>query len=44
MEKCSKCGVVVGKYEMFPEQLCLACYAVVFEKQFQSALKIARLK
>jgi hypothetical protein len=44
MEKCVKCGVAVEKMAMFPEGLCLSCYAVVFEKQFQSALKIARMK
>jgi hypothetical protein len=42
--KCVKCGVVIGKMEVFQGGVCLACYAVEFEKEFQSALKIARLK
>jgi hypothetical protein len=44
MEKCVKCGVAVEKMEVFQGGVCLACYAVEFEKEFQSALKIARLK
>jgi hypothetical protein len=42
--KCVKCGVAVEKMEVFEGGVCLACYAVEFEKEFQSALKIARLK
>jgi len=42
--KCVKCAVVIGKMEVFEGGVCLACYAVEFEKEFQSALKIARLK
>jgi hypothetical protein len=42
--KCVKCGVVIEKMEVFQGGVCLACYAVEFEKEFQSALKIARLK
>ena len=44
MEKCVKCGVFMEKMEVFPEGVCLKCYAVEFEKEFQSALKVARLK
>ena len=44
MEKCVKCGVALEKMEVFPYGLCLSCYAVKFEKEFKSALKIARLK
>jgi len=44
MEKCVKCSAVIGKLEVFPEGVCLKCYAVEFEKEFQSALKVARLK
>jgi hypothetical protein len=44
MEKCVKCGVAIEKMEVFPKGVCLACYAVEFEKEFQSALKIARFK
>jgi len=42
--KCVKCGVAVGKMEVFQSGVCLKCYAEEFEKEFQSALKIARLK
>jgi hypothetical protein len=42
--KCVKCAVVIGKMEVFEGGVCLACYAVEFEKEFQSALKIARFK
>jgi len=44
MEKCVKCGVKMEKMEVFPKGVCLSCYAMEFEKKFQSALKIARLK
>jgi hypothetical protein len=42
--KCVKCGVVIGKFEVFPEEVCVKCYAVEFEKEFQSALKVGRFK
>ena len=44
MTECVKCGVQIEKIEVFPKGVCLSCYAVEFEKEFQSALKIARLK
>jgi hypothetical protein len=39
-----KCGVAIEKMEVFPKGVCLSCYAVEFEKEFKSALKIARFK
>jgi len=42
--KCVKCGVAIAKIVVFQGGVCLSCYAVEFEKEFQSALKIARLK
>jgi len=42
--KCVKCAVVIGRMEVFQGGVCLECFAVEFEKEFQSALKIARLK
>jgi hypothetical protein len=44
MKKCVGCGVFMEKMEVFPKGVCLKCYAVEFEKEFQSALKVARLK
>lgn len=44
MEKCVQCGAEVGKYEIFPGAICVKCYAVEFEKEFQAALKIGRFK
>ena len=44
MEKCAQCAAEVGKYEIFPGQICVKCYAVVFEKEFQEALKVGRFK
>jgi ribosomal protein L40E len=44
MEVCVKCGVSIGQFEVFPEQVCVKCYAVEFEKEFQSALKVGRFK
>jgi len=41
---CVKCGVSIGQFEVFPEGVCVKCFAVEFEKEFQSALKIGRLK
>jgi len=42
--KCVKCGVAVGKMGVFQGGVCLQCFAVEFEKGFQSALKKARAK
>ena len=44
MEKCVECGKEIGKFEIFSGQKCVACFAVEFEKEFQSALKIKRFK
>lgn len=44
MEKCVQCFCVMQKYEVFPGQICVACYAKEFEKEFQAALKIERFK
>jgi ribosomal protein L40E len=44
MEVCVKCGVSIGQFEVFPEQVCVKCFAVEFEKEFQSALKVGRFK
>jgi hypothetical protein len=44
MAVCAKCGVSIGQFEVFPKGVCVACYAVEFEKEFQSALKIGRFK
>jgi hypothetical protein len=42
--KCVKCEVAIEKIDVFQGGVCLECFAVEFEKGFQSALKIARLK
>jgi ribosomal protein L40E len=44
MEVCVKCGVSIGQFEVFPVQVCIKCYAVGFEKEFKSAIKVGRLK
>jgi len=48
MTECVKCGVAMGKFEVFLTKtgttVCRECFAVEFEKEFQSALKVARLK
>lgn len=44
MVVCAKCGVSIGQFEVFPEGVCLKCYAVEFEKAFQSAIKVGRFK
>jgi len=48
MTKCSVCGVAMEKFEAFLSKsgasVCRECFAVEFEKEFQSALKVGRLK
>lgn len=44
MEVCVKCGVSIGKFEVFPVQVCIKCYAVAFEEEFQSAIKVGRFQ
>ena len=44
MEKCVKCGKEIGQYEVFPKVTCVECFAVIFEKEFQSAIKVGRFK
>lgn len=44
MTKCVKCGVAVAKLDLFPKGVCLECYAVEFEKEFQRIVKVGRLK
>ena len=34
----------IGIQNVFEKGICVKCYAEEFEKEFQSALKIARLK
>lgn len=31
--KCADCGATVGQYEMFPENRCLSCHAIEFDKR-----------
>jgi hypothetical protein len=44
MKKCVGCGAFMQEFEVFEKGICVKCYAEKFEKEFQSALKIARLK
>jgi hypothetical protein len=42
--KCVKCGVVIGKFEVFPEEVCVKCYAVEFEMEWASIVKVGGFK
>jgi hypothetical protein len=42
--KCAKCGAIIEKFEVFPEGICVKCYAAKFEKEWASAIKIGRFK
>jgi hypothetical protein len=44
MKKCVGCGAFMQEFEVFEKGICIKCYAEEFEKEFQSALKVARLK
>lgn len=44
MEVCVKCGVQVGKFEVFPEGICVKCYGIQFQQEWESILKVGRFK
>jgi hypothetical protein len=44
MEKCVECGVQVGKFEVFPGQICVKCYGIQFQEEWASNIKVGRFK
>jgi len=44
MEKCVKCGVQIGKFEVFPGQICVKCYGIQFQEEWASIIKVGRFK
>jgi protein-arginine kinase activator protein McsA len=44
MEVCVKCGVQIKKFEVFPKQVCVKCYGIQFQKEWESIVKVGRLK
>ena len=44
MEKCVECGVQIGKFEVFPEGICVKCYGIQFQKEWASIIKVGRFK
>ena len=44
MEKCVECGVQIGKFEIFPKGVCVKCYGIQFQKEWESIVKVGRFK
>jgi RNA polymerase subunit RPABC4/transcription elongation factor Spt4 len=42
--KCVKCGAIIEKFEVFPESICVKCYAEKFKEEWASAIKVGRFK
>ena len=37
--KCAKCGAIIEKFEVFPEGICVKCYAAKFKEEWASAIE-----
>lgn len=38
MSECVKCQKPVGKFEVFPGQICVVCYGIEFQKEWKRVL------